>query len=67
MTAPGKLRVGSERIDDGDVAVQADHDEDHGREVEAEGAQERKRFAGSVSSQPKPKETPSNLKHKTKL
>ena len=61
MAAPGELGVGPQRVDDGDVAVEADDDEDHGGEVEAEGPEEREQLAGHVAGEPEPEETPADL------
>ncbi len=44
------------------LPVYADDDEDHGREVEAESAEECKDFASYISGKPKTKQTPSDLK-----
>ena len=67
MAPPREFTVGPQWIDDGNVTVQTHYDQQHGREVEAEGAEESKHLASHVASKPKTEQAPSNLEKQKSL
>ena len=61
MPSSGENAVCPQRVDDGDVSVQAHHDQDHRREVEAEGAEVGEQLAGEAAGEPEAEEPPHDL------